>query len=194
MGVAMAPEHGQDYGTLFPLADGALYTAKQNGKHGYAIHRKEVEPGAGKENLRREFIRISQIIEERNEGNVPFVLGPEPFSFIYRFVKRFYTRHGGKAVKMLFALSGDEKYLHEEAERFCWLLQKKLRKSDIIMQNKPTQFFLFLPELSEQDMNKVIERIMDAWGQRKHDGVNIEYIMEPVVFDESLRSSEVCNL
>ena len=194
VGVAMAPEHGQDYETLFPLADGALYTAKQNGKHGYAIHRKEVEPGAGKENLRREFIRISQIIEERNEGNVPFVLGPEPFSFIYRFVKRFYTRHGGKAVKMLFALSGDEKYLHEEAERFCWLLQKKLRKSDIIMQNKPTQFFLFLPELSEQDMNKVIERIMDAWGQRKHDGVNIEYIMEPVVFDESLRSSEVCNL
>ncbi len=193
VGVAMVPEHGRDYRTLFPLADSALYTTKHNGKHGYTIHRKDSAVGANKEKLKQEFTRIMQIIEERNEGNVPFVLGPEPFSFIYRFVKRFYTRRGGKAVRLLFVLSGDGRDIHEEADRFCWLLQKTIRKSDIILQNKATQFFLFLPELSETDAHKVIGRIMDAWGKRDHDGVNIEYIMEPDVFEKAVHPSSALN-
>lgn len=194
VGAVMAPEYGQDYGTLFPLADSALYTAKQNGKHGYVLYSKDVEKGMTREaNLKRELERITKIVEERNGGNAPFVLGPEPFSFIYRFVKRFYKRHGGSAAKMLFVLSrdgsNDARFLIEESERFCEVLQKTLRKSDFILQSKPNEFFLFLPELTEPNFPKVVERIMDAWEKCEHDGVKVEYVIEPIAYDESRRSS-----
>ena len=194
VGAAMVPEHGRDYETLFPLADGALYTAKQNGKHGYAIYSKDAESGMSSEaNLKRELDRITKIVEERNGGNAPFVLGPEPFSFIYRFAKRFYTRHGGNAAKMLFVLSRDgsrdARFLVEESERFCEVLQKTLRKSDFILQNKPNQFFVFLPELTEPNFQKIIDRIMGMWDKYDHDGVNVEYVIEPIIYESSFHSS-----
>ncbi len=194
VGAVMAPEYGQDYGMLFPLADSALYTAKQNGKHGYVLYSKDVEKGMTREaNLKRELERITKIVEERNGGNAPFVLGPEPFSFIYRFVKRFYKRHGGSAAKMLFVLSregsNDARFLIEESERFCEVLQKTLRKSDFILQSKPNEFFLFLPELTEPNFPKVVKRIMDAWEKCEHNGVKVEYVIEPIAYDESRRSS-----
>ena len=194
VGAAMVPEHGRDYETLFQLADGALYTAKQNGKHGYTIYSKDAEARmSSEENLKRELDRITKIVEERNGGKAPFVLGPEPFSFIYRFAKRFYTRHGGNATKMLFILSKDgsrdSRFLMEDSERFCEVLQKTLRKSDFILQNKPNQFFLFLPELTEPNFPKLIKRIMDAWEQCEHDGVKLEYVIEPIVYESSFHSS-----
>ena len=194
VGAAMVPEHGRDYETLFQLADGALYTAKQNGKHGYTIYSKDAEARmSSEENLKRELDRITKIVEERNGGNAPFVLGPEPFSFIYRFAKRFYTRHGGNATKMLFILSKDgsrdSRFLMEDSERFCEVLQKTLRKSDFILQNKPNQFFIFLPELTEPNFQKIIDRIMGMWDKYDHDGVKVEYVIEPIVYESSFRSS-----
>ncbi len=194
VGAAIVPEHGRDYETLFQLADGALYTAKQNGKHGYAIYSKEAEARmSSEENLKRELDRITKIVEERNGGDAPFVLGPEPFSVIYRFAKRFYTRHGGNAAKMLFILSKDgsrdSRFLMEDSERFCEVLQKTLRKSDFILQNKPNQFFIFLPELTEPNFQKIIDRIMGMWDKYDHDGVKVEYVIEPIVYESSFRSS-----
>lgn len=194
VGAAMTPEHGRDYETLFPLADGALYTAKHNGKHGYAIYSKDTESGMSSEaNLKRELERITKIVEERNSVKGPFVLGPEPFAFIYRFAKRFYTRHGGYAAKMLFVLSRDgsrdARFLIEESERFCEVLQKSLRKSDFILQSKPNQFFIFMPELKEPNFQKIIDRIMNMWEKCEHDGVEVEYVIEPIVYDASFPPS-----
>lgn len=194
VGAAMVPEHGRDYETLFPLADAALYTAKHNGKHGYAIYSKDAESGMSSEaNLKRELERITKIVEERNSIKGPFVLGPEPFSFIYRFAKRFYTRHGGYAAKMLFVLSRDgsrdARFLIEESERFCEVLQKSLRKSDFILQSKPNQFFIFMPEMKESNFPNIVDRIMDMWEKCEHDGVTVEYVIEPIVYDASFPQS-----
>lgn len=41
MGIAMDPEHGRDYETLYQSADQALYQAKEAGKNQYKILRKE---------------------------------------------------------------------------------------------------------------------------------------------------------
>ena len=93
----------------------------------------------------------------------------EQFSFIYRFVRRFGMRYGGKAVKLLFVLSGKEgdgaqgQKLGDAAAKFGLCLQDTLRRSDIMLQSKPNQFFLLLPELSEEDYPKVLQRVMTEW-------------------------------
>ena len=194
IGAVMVPEHGRSYDMLFSFADHALYVAKQNGKHGCALYRDETEPELPREeNLRKELSRITRIIEERNEKKGALLLGMEPFSYIYRFLKRFDMRYGGKSVKLLFVLS--EEYPKDAGElcgaaaKFRDHLEKQLRRSDIILQNKPNQFFLLLPELSEEDGPKFIERILSEWEKTEHPvGIRIEYAIEYAVYEAPAKS------
>ena len=189
VGAVFVPENGRSYEVLFPFADNALYTSKQNGKHCCTVHRKGADSESAQEkNLQKELSRITQIIEERNEKGGAFLLGLEPFSYIYRFLKRFDMRYGGKTVKMLFVLSeenpGNGERLKEASAHFCDLLEKQLRRSDAVLQNKPNHFFLLLPELSEEDGPKVIERILSAWKQTEYSaGVRVEYATEYMTYD-----------
>ncbi len=185
MGAAMAPEHGRDYETLFPLADSALYRAKHNGKHGYVLYspeqNAEISP---EENLQGEMERITQIVEERGDKGGALFLGIDQFSSIYRFVKRHSQRCGGDASKILFLLSGvDGEALKDAAKQFGECLQTKLRRSDVILQNKTNQFFLLLPDLAEPDVPAVTGRIMKAWEASPHDGgVRIDYMVTPIMY------------
>jgi diguanylate cyclase (GGDEF)-like protein len=194
VGAAMAPVHGKDYETLFSLADGALYRAKRNGKHGALVYHPEADSGdSGEGDPKKELARITKIVEERNEAGGAFLLGMEQFSFIYRFVKRFGMRYGGKAVKLLFVLSGKDgdgaqsQKIGDVAAKFGLCLQDTLRRSDIMLQSKPNQFFLFLPQLSEEDFPKVLQRIMAAWKAREpHSKVSIDYAVEYVVYEKKI--------
>ena len=193
-GAAMAPTHGKDYETLFSLADGALYRVKQNGKHGALVYRPEADAENSVEgDPKKELSRITKIVEERNEAGGAFLLGMEQFSFIYRFVKRFGMRYGGKAVKLLFVLSekgadgAQSQKLGDTAAKFGLCLQDTLRRSDIMLQSKPNQFFLLLPELSEADFPKVLQRIMAAWEARAPQAeINVDYAVEYVVYEKQI--------
>ncbi|MBR3624073.1 MAG: diguanylate cyclase, partial [Selenomonadaceae bacterium] len=44
IGCVFVPRHGVDFEELYKKADKALYTVKQNGKHGYNIYKEEIEP------------------------------------------------------------------------------------------------------------------------------------------------------
>ena len=169
VGVVMVPRHGRDYDLLFSLADKSLYTVKQNGKHGYAIYSDSdcdvtPEEGNGEGDLSEELIRITRIVEERNEGGGGLLLGQEAFSIIYRYMERFRKHYGGDATKMLFEVTAkDPEILPEAVEQFMNTLQTSIRRSDIIMPRKSNQFFLLLPELSEENVCVVTERILGKW-------------------------------
>lgn len=185
MGAAMAPEHGRDYDTLFPFADSALYRAKHNGKHGYVLYSPEQDVEISpEENLHGEMERITQIVEERGDKGGALFLGIDQFSSIYRFVKRHSERHGDKASKILFLLSGvDGEALKEAAKQFGECLKKNLRRSDVILQNKTNQFFLLLPDLAESDAPAETGRIMKVWEALPHDGgVRIDYTVTPIMY------------
>ncbi|MBQ7515791.1 MAG: diguanylate cyclase [Schwartzia sp.] len=188
VGAVMAPECGQSYDTLFPLADSALYTAKHNGKHGYYLYRSGAEETLShEEDLQAELSRLTRIIEERNEAGGALLLGMEPFSFVYRFIKRFASRYGGKMARLLFVLGteDDEQRLRKATEQFLEVLQKTLRRSDVILQSRPNQFFLLLPEQSEEDVPDVVGRIMAAWEKTEgHDRVRIGHAVEYTEYEK----------
>ena len=151
-------------------------------------HKEKQAELSHEDDLQKELSRITKILAERNDRGDALLLGLEPFSFIYRFLKRFDMRYGGKTGRALFVLSGgnsdDEQILMEESSHFCELLKTQLRRSDIILQSKPNQFFLLLPELSEVDGIRVIERILSVWNESEHAaGIHIDYTIQYDVYE-----------
>lgn len=184
VGAVMVPAYGRDYETLFPLADGALYAAKSKGKHDYALYTPEMGAESPPEDdLRQEMERVTQIVEERSGKDGALLLGDDQFAAIYRFVKRFVERKGGSACKFLFVLSRDDgEALQDAAKHFCQCLQENLRRSDIILQNKPNEFFALLPDMAEAEGPEAMEQIMKAWEASPHAaGIRIEHFTAPMI-------------
>ncbi len=189
-GVVFVPAAGREYQTLFVYADKALYRAKHNGKHGYAVYNPgELAVSVESEDPEKELARVSQVIEERGEVGEAMLLGQDAFSWVYRFVLRYLKRYHGAALKLIFIISVErEDSMAEAVEAFSDLLRQILRRSDIITQSKRNQFFLLLPELQEQNAPVVIERILSTWEMSKPvDGVRIKYAIESIDYTEEDR-------
>ncbi len=172
-GAVMIPQYGRDYEELFSMADDALYLAKQNGKHEFALYDKNTpETESNSEDLEQEIERISIIVGERNDSGGALFLGQEAFAMVYRFSQRFYKRYGGCSVRVLFSVTAREKEgtLSEAAvSQLSGILQNTLRKSDLIFQNRSNQFFVLLNEHSKFEARNVLERIMNGWKECEHD-------------------------
>ena len=188
VGCVYVPEQGTDYQTLFQMADKALYRVKQNGKHGFAVYDPALfSEKLGEEDLEAELLRTSRIIEERGTTGNALLLNPGAFAWVYRFMVRYLSRQKGVALELLLSLSTK---LHLDDERFAGvveafegILQKMLRKSDIIMRNKSNQFFLLLPEASEETAKIIVDRIIDEWAYCEHnEEVEIKYAMKSIDF------------
>jgi hypothetical protein len=55
--------------------------------------------------------------------------------------------------------------------------------SDIILQSRPNQFFLLMPELSEKNVPGVAERILNAWDQNAFsESVQIKYFSKTLSY------------
>ena len=130
---------------------------------------------------------MTRLIEERSEAGSAMWLGQEAFAWIYRFMLRFFKRHEGVMLKLLFSLSPrgevSEEEFGTEMEIFGNVLKKVLRKSDVILQCRQNQFFVLLPELEERFVPNVIRRLERAWrSSGSHDQVSVDYAMESVDF------------
>ncbi len=165
VGAVVVPEYGRDYEELFKMADEALYTAKENGKHCCSVYSGSIseEKGLTPEG---EMERITKILEERNENSQALVLGIDSFSAVYHFLVRFNKKYGCRAVKILFLLSlkqGSTAALEDVMNAFGETLKKILTASDIILKNKANQYLVVLSMRDAEDAGKAAERIMDEW-------------------------------
>ena len=166
-GAVFVPRDGKDYDDLFRKADKALYLVKQNGKHGYAVYNRFSNTQKNDKND-NDLKHLSMIFEERSASDGALWLGTEAFSNVYKFLIRYIQSYHGVAYKILFTLLPtvggiDDDHIAEFARAFGDMLSKSLRKSDIMMQSKPNQFFLLLPDLDEDHVQDVVSRITDQW-------------------------------
>ena len=158
IGAIFVPEQGTDFNKLFRMSDRALYTIKNNGKHGYSLYKDEDADNAIPTDITLSM--LTTILEERNIPQNAMWMGKEAFGNVYRYMIRYMDRYRGTAYKMLFTAKFIPKDLSEsEKEKIMLslreLLQESLRNSDIMMQIGDNHFFLMLPEISDYNVNSV---------------------------------------
>ena len=156
---------------LYKKADRALYKIKENGKRGCAFHRDEIETTDETVASIEELHRVCKVLEERNMSNAALWLGQEAFSVTYKFMLRYIKSYHSVAYTVLITLLNKDNALDTESfnklsEEFGDVVNHSLRKSDLMMQHKPNQYLLLLPELSEEFVETVFARIRNQW--KKH--------------------------
>ena len=86
---------------------------------------------------------------------------------------RYMNRYSGTAYKVLFTAKFIRRNLPDAEKQTIMvslreLLQESLRGSDIMMQLGYNHFFLMLPQISDNNISHVIDRIMRSWKYNKY--------------------------
>ncbi len=181
IGCAFVPEQGRNFEALFSMADSALYTAKQNGKHGYNIFSKSNKnSGSEKDDLNDKLQRIIRTIEERYESETALFLGRESLAIVYRFVVRYFKLSRQSVSFILLSLNSSEKMENEKLQDNMHQLENvlllHLKLSDIVMQNSSNSYFIMLPGSSLDIAENKAKEIVSAFENIKNSlDVKIEY-------------------
>ena len=184
VGAVFVPEQGREYETLLKLADKALYSVKQNGKHGYAIYSSDAqtEKDTGINSIEKDLLTISTIIGERSIPNTAQRLDKEIFSSVYQYIMRYIVRNQRKACKVLFNISSSAGTDNQTYEDLCAAfgehIKNNLRKSDILMRNKYNQYFVLLADIHEASVSGVIRNILRNWREEHGDTISLNYVTE----------------
>lgn len=187
IGGIFVPRYGNEYNSLLKLADKSLYIVKKNGKHGYELYNEDTEDEAqDTEDL--DIQAISEILGERSIQNVALQLDKDSFSPVYRYVIRYIIRHHINACKVLFTLTpssgeADASY-NDSVDEFGNHIKDSLRKSDIFMRNRKNQYFVFLTDIREDSVGKVISHIIEDWKKKGVDNLIISHETEFIGNDQ----------
>ena len=193
IGAIFVPEQGTDFNELFRLCDRALYTIKNNGKHGYSLYLEEDSASSIPTDI--SLAMLTTILEERSIPQNAMWMGKEAFGNVYRYMIRYMDRYRGTAYKMLFTAKFKPRDLSEsEKEKIMVslreLLQESLRNSDIMMQIGDNHFFLMLPEISDYNVSRVTDRVMYAWKNNEYSGL-VDLEVETASTDSEMHESVV---
>ena len=186
VGAVFVPTQGRDYESLLKLADKALYSVKQNGKHGYAIYSPEafLEKDNGIHSIESDLMTLSTIMSERNIPNSALRLDKEMFSSVYQYIMRYIIRNQRKACKVLFNISSgagtDNARYDELCVEFGEFIKNNLRKSDIMMRNRYNQYFVLLADIHEASVSMVIGNIIRGWREQYGEEITFSYVTEYV--------------
>ena len=193
IGAVLVPQAGNEFVGLFRIADRVLYHVKNSGKHGYMLYSREEDLKEDDVPGDMDLKTLSHILEERSVPQSAMWMGREAFGNIYRYMIRYMDRYRGTAYKLLFTarilpgrLSPAEKT--EMIERVRELLQDSLRNSDVMMQIGQNHFFLLLPEITEYNVERVIERIQRSWAEGEY-GSLVELTVESDSIESALHEN-----
>ena len=107
VGAALVPEQGREFSKLFHIADQALYTVKQNGKHSVGLWGRRTTDGPQLPGEKMDLARITSLLEERYITSNAMWMGKEAFGNIYRYMVRYMQRYHSTAYRVLFTVNVD---------------------------------------------------------------------------------------
>ena len=182
IGAVCAPEEGTEYEDLFGYADKALYNVKQNGKHGYAMYRKNNPRIADDENSQIMGIAgIRKILGERNEGKGAYKVDFAKLQAVYRTFVRLSKRTNARAWIVQFVLNPDEgKELTDDVvDLFYEILASTLRSNDVVAPNGKNQVLAVMTDIDPSNGQAPIDRVIKKWDEAPgHEGYTVTYETE----------------
>ncbi|MBO5342367.1 MAG: diguanylate cyclase [Lachnospiraceae bacterium] len=191
MGIAQVPVDGYDYLSLYTKADKALYFVKQNGKNDfhffYQREEKEEEEVSETENKNVDMEKLEQFVAERNEAEGAYRVEYEGFKHIYHFVSRGIGRTGQTVQMALFTLNYIKsmgvtpEILHKAMKELERAIIVSLRQGDVTTQYSSFQYVVLLMSASEENAEKVVQRILDTWEEmNEYEGIQLDYAIKQV--------------
>ena len=142
---------------------------------------------------KQDMAHLNKSLQEKSDPNSALWVDNKSFASIYRFFARYIESYKVHACKVLFNfwelkdISELKKEFDEIMADFGQILVGILRKSDVMVQSKPNQFLLLLPEVDEEHLENVLDRIEKSWTDSKYsDYVAIIYERELVSSEESV--------
>lgn len=187
VGAVFVPQHGDDYESLFRLADQAMYHVKKNGKHGYSLYRAEIAPEDLMQASAHDIDKLSEILGERSVPNMALQLDKDAFSYVYRYIMRYMIRNQRTLYKVLFTLMPEpdtpERDYKSNCDAFGSHIRASLRKTDILMRNRFNQYFVLLTDIRRNDIEIVTGNIMRRWKLNGGAGLSVAYETEFVCVD-----------
>ena len=182
-GAVQVPQCGREYTELFRMADQALYDVKENGKHGAKLYMATQENAAAPARKpEMDLDAVTSMLQERTQIPGAMWIGKEIFSSIYQYMVRYMNRYRNNAFRVLLTLKTasvmPETELNRVRDDFRRLIRGALRGSDVMMECGDSQVFLLLPGIRDNDIERVLNRLLREWKQAGYSDiaeVNMEY-------------------
>ncbi len=166
IGCVFVPMSGNVFPELYKKADKALYSVKQNGRHGCSIFNDDEHV----EESLTEVTGIDQvemILGERNPDEGCIVFPFEAFRNVYRFLKRNRGAYSKQTCLIVFYLKRHKSgalQMSDAAEQFLTVISATFRKGDAVTQNGTSQFFALLTNADAyREVKKVTDRVRENW-------------------------------
>lgn len=167
IGCVFVPKEGNDFAELYKKADKALYVVKQRGKHGYFIFSSDKKLDEMEIADSMSLSNMEVILSERNVTEEAFILHPDNFRTVYRFLRRTVRTSRRSDCIVLITLEALDKEidLEEVGDHFLESMKSALRRSDAITKSNQTQFILLLYDIGKENVPDVIERVKKHWAE-----------------------------
>ena len=181
MGIAMAPEDGEDYLTLYKKADAALYHVKQNGKNGYYFYGEDVtedRPESFESQSKASIEEVERIINIPDERGGAFEVEYNTFQDIYQFVKRTQDRDDKTVQLLLFTVNFKTSLNPEEVNKCMEHLRDSirisLRRGDVSNHFSGSQYVVLLMGASSSNSKLIAERIVETFTKAAEGEFDVE--------------------
>ncbi|MBE5843480.1 MAG: diguanylate cyclase [Butyrivibrio sp.] len=172
IGAVLVPDEGTDFNELFRKADKALYTVKQDGKHGYSMY-KNFEPtlGSGDEVGVSDLAGLRMILGERGDSRGAYLVDFDKLQMVYRLFVRMSKRTFVNVWIVQFKVEKADggEVEPEIIDKFVGVLSLNLRSNDVVAPNGNNKVIVIMTDTSSRNGQTPVERIMKKWKEAAGD-------------------------
>lgn len=174
VGMAIFPEDGEDFASLYSAADKALYHVKQNGKNTYHFYSDQNAKENERAGKAMDLNYLRDIMHRSDASKGSYILDFDSFHHVYNFIRRSVERNNRNVQTVLYTLKAE--FLREdptEIERAMELLENaiisSLRRVDVSARYSNRQMVVILVDTDEEHGKTVAERILKDF-EKLYDG------------------------
>ncbi len=174
IGIALAPQDGMLFETLYANSDKALYFVKNDGKNAFRFFDETLKEKVIINTTKATLTEITNHLKERKmEGS--FVVEYNHFEKIYRFMERNLARDKREVQCALFTIEEPEKapVTSIEIQRQMEMLEKaitsSLRKGDVTTNYSTCQMLTLLVDTNRTNAVMVVNRILEKYRKEAGD-------------------------